>query len=92
MEERQEDRNAQDVPSADPLESMQREPAFRPNIGVSNPGSPGDLTGANPLPESGGVGAGDPASGTDVSSDQPPEVRGNADEMEGGEQEQVLPM
>ncbi len=86
MEEQREDRNEQDNPSADPLEAMQREPGFRPNIGVSNPGSPGDLTGSTPLPESSGVGAGDPASGTDVTSNYPPEARGDVDELEGGEQ------
>ncbi len=86
MEERREDRTEQDVPAADPLEGMQREPGFRPNIGVSNPGSPGDLMGTERLPESGGVGAGDPASGTDVSSNYPPEARGNTDELEGGQQ------
>ena len=39
------------------------------NIGFQNPNSPLDLAGLDPLPESGGIGALDPAAGEDIEGD-----------------------
>lgn len=53
----------------DRMERSPNDSGFTTNVGFPNPNSPGDLTGAETLPGSGGLGAQDPEAGGDVAGD-----------------------
>lgn len=63
------------------------------NIGFQNPNSPLDLAGLDPLPESGGIGALDPAAGEDIEGEDQAHDReiASGDVQRSGRSRQITP-
>ncbi len=85
MEEQRNDDAQQDISQADPLSAKKREPAFSPNIGSPNPGSPSSEMGTAPIPPASGVGSEDPGGGADITGDEQAFDRGIVDETRTGD-------
>lgn len=80
MEEQRNDDAQHDITQVNPRSGDEQAPPFSPNVGFQNPGSPGAEMGTTPLAPSSGLGAEDPASGEDVTGDEPGFDHGIVDE------------